>query len=218
MNKFLFIFKTTLVLTGLAFPFTTQNLMASDSKHAKTEEAAWALLSKVPIQSAGRIKPLQSFAQDSILTIYERRSPRGELTGDQPLKIIFKWLSSGSTWSKKELLYIGNSQARDLLSLDPKRTLYTPIELSQSVGAKKASELISQKQADQEKLTNPEQAAMRSLNNISLFQGIATGTAWTIIPHGESWLSLADENANKTGIPQLVAAILDNLLPDEGHG
>jgi ABC-type transport system involved in cytochrome c biogenesis permease subunit len=193
-------------LTGVALP----SHAAAESSMDKNE--VFSLLGKLPIQSGGRIKPLQTFAVDTILAVAERRSPRGEQSQEPPLRAILQWLHDGSQWSEKEILYIGHKDAKMRLGLDLKRSVFSPVEVASSSGIQKESELLQKKQSTGDKLNSADQSVLRAINKLSLFQGIATGTAWTMVPTETGWLSLADPKAVDSGVPQLMAETLRVLF------
>src|SRR5438045_2364164 len=71
----------------------------------------------IPVQSGGRIKPLDSFARDIVLFQVGSTSYQGW----DPVDLLFSWISDPQAWVTREFVKIGREDVRRQLGLDEKR-------------------------------------------------------------------------------------------------
>lgn len=169
-------------------------------------------LGRLPVQSGGRVKPLDTMARDAVLSLSERRSLRGELSSDEPLVAALKWLAHGEKYSKQPLIYVSRADVKKRIGLDESRSVFSPVELANAPRLQDEMTAISRKQEQSIKLNNTEQALARVVNKLELYQSLATGTGWALVPAAPAWISVADERAAASGIPQLLSRLLGELF------
>ena len=200
-----------LILLGI------QSVLAEPS--AKSPELVqhlnWSFvkLGLVPVQSGGRIKPLDSFAREVVL--FETGSRRFE--GWEPLDMLFSWVSSPHTWEHKPFIRITRDDVRRQLGLDEKRSLFSPSELmTNSTLIQYAERLSGQAPQGAEapgapKASPREQELKAVLERIRLFQSVVLGEGWLLVPQPApaAWMSILDQGHESEVIRKHFLKVLD---------
>ena len=148
---------------------------------------------KIPIQNGGRIKPLDSFARESLLFILGSKT----IKGWDPLDLIFSWISFPDVWGERAFIKIDSPDVRKQLLLDEKRVYFSPRELSHNpvliqYGQSMASGGQSQAPGRVTSVDLRESDLKKVLSRMTLFSQLVSGSAWTVIPHEENWKSLEE--------------------------
>jgi cytochrome c-type biogenesis protein CcsB len=158
----------------------------------------------IPIQSGGRVKPLDSFAREASLFMTGRRS----FEGFDPADLILSWLAFPHVWEEKRFVKISRIDVRRELQLDESRTYFSPHELfgnfallqyARNMDAEAnamGSETMSGK-TDRGKKQGPrEQELSNVLSRLTLFRDMVAGTSWLVLPRANApWVSLAGTEA-----------------------
>ena len=150
-----------------------------------------------PVQSGGRMKPLDSLAQEVVLFETGSRT----FQGWQPLDLMLSWIASPQYWESQTLIRVGREDVRRQLGLDEKRTFYSPQELmrnpilaqyAERMGHGGSETTVSPPGAPRSSPRDQELKAV--LDRIGLFQGLVTGQGWLIVPKPApaAWASLID--------------------------
>jgi cytochrome c-type biogenesis protein CcsB len=144
---------------------------------------SWATLGLVPIQHAGRIKPLESFAREWVL--FETGVRRYQ--NWEALDLLLSWIAFPDYWHEKAWMKVSHQDLREQLSLEglyfsPRELLVNPIlknyatGISQGARKEKWDALLSQLQG---------------------FHSIVSGLSLTLIPGKPSWQSVGVASAEK---------------------
>jgi ABC-type transport system involved in cytochrome c biogenesis permease subunit len=138
------------------------------------------ILSRIPIQSGGRVKPYDTFARESLQLIYGR----AEMPDHGSSEVVFSWTLIPAEWADRQFFQITNHAVKEALGFEVKDTRhYSPNEI-----LKKSDRLqiifqdLHDKQKAQQKLNPFDQAVQRLESQLSLYQGIVTGTALRLVP------------------------------------
>ena len=135
----------------------------------------------IPVQSGGRLKPLDSFAREAVLFITGSRSYQGF----DPLELMIAWVSSPEEWRLRPVIRITRTDVKRQLGLDEKVSMFSPNELLHNFAlAQYAQEamgraeqqssgpqgsMMTQKQDEREK-------ELRStMERLTTFQNVVTG-------------------------------------------
>jgi cytochrome c-type biogenesis protein CcsB len=144
----------------------------------------------VPIQSGGRLKPLDTFARDLVLFITGSQT----YDGWDPVDLVFSWIALPHSWLDQQFIKIGRQDTLRQIQLDEKRHTYSPRELMDSMAlAQYAQEMTRTPPKEGEKLHPRDLELRRTLDRLGTFRAIASGDAWTVVPRdgAEGWISLA---------------------------
>ena len=156
----------------------------------------------IPVQSGGRIKPLDSLARETVLYVTGSRTYQGW----NPVDLFISWISYPEYWSKQPVIRISNKQLLRQLLLDESQSRFAVSDLlKNSVFAQYAQDIISHESGASVKPSqvvqsvssqpNPREQELKAvIDRIQVFRSVAMGTALTIVPvkGTETWQSVAD--------------------------
>lgn len=152
-------------------------------------------LRSVPVQSGGRIKPLDSFARESVLFQTGSRSFKGW----EPVDLLLSWISYPQYWEGQAFIQVGRVDVRRQLGLDEKRTLFSPQELFRNFALLQYAEKMNRPSGSEQvsmgsKKQQPREQELQALmDRLGLYRNIVSGEAFTLVPKAgaTSWGSLA---------------------------
>lgn len=163
----------------------------------------------IPIQNGGRIKPFDSFARETILSITERTT----FQGWDPVDLILSWVSRPQYWSGQKIVRIDNKEVKRQLLVSEELKYFSVAELMKNPAfmqyANQAGNLLAT-QEDPKQRANRKKELSGVIYKVQLFNLIVSGQAWTMIPSSDSehWGSLAEV---KTQIPNESTEVLREL-------
>ena len=145
----------------------------------------------LPVQAAGRVKPYDTLARESLQLLYGKQSYHGRAAAE----VVFTWILTPEVWFKKEFVEINRRDIKKSLKLDEKRKHFSPLEVFENP---RLNLLIQELQGQREakvKLDPFYQGVSRLENQLFTFRAIASGGGVRVLPpqpNGEStsWLSL----------------------------
>src|SRR5687768_4191398 len=82
----------------------------------------------IPVQTGGRIKPLDSVAREAILAMTGSRSYQGWKAVD----LIVSWIGNPVGWSEQPIVKNENIEVRRQLLVDEHRSYFSPAEMMQN--------------------------------------------------------------------------------------
>src|ERR1041385_4577339 len=87
-------------------------------------------LALVPIQEGGRVKPMDTFARESVrfITGHER------FEGREPLDLVLDWASHPQVWDGKDLILVENLELRSFLQVPQDQKRVSPKFLRSNEG------------------------------------------------------------------------------------
>ncbi len=200
------VFKTVVSVATLAlalvFSFFTERAHSASIADA---------LGTIPIQNGGRVKPLDTFARESLQLIYGKT----KFNGKPAIEILMTWYLIPESWDSIEIIKISRNDLKETLGLETGRSLFSPADLQEKMDRLQLLlvELESKRKA-QEKLDPYFQAIATLENQYFTFQAIRVGKALTVVPpvEGNSWTSLdvAPEEVQKS-FQQVAQAFVGSL-------
>lgn len=135
-------------------------------------------LDSLPIQDAGRIKPFDTFARESLQLIYGKKSYEDKNASE----VVFTWLLIPDHWMTTPLIELRHTGLKEALKITSKDRYYSP----QSLFTNERVPLIFQEMQGlrerQEKMNPYFQAVARLENQLALFQAIRSGVALRFVP------------------------------------
>jgi cytochrome c-type biogenesis protein CcsB len=183
----------------------------------------WSKVSLYAIQDRGRIKPLDTFARETVQFVTGKTAWKGV----QAPEMVFGWLINfDKEWDKEPFIKVAYGPLKKLLGLDETRQFFSPDELRTNDALKTHIRDISQKQRRGEPLTDLEKKVQLVQNQRLLVEATVSGQTLTILPSPQGlhapWLSLASltdrtaaEQLSPDQIAKLRAAVgglLDSFL------
>ena len=150
----------------------------------------------LPVQDAGRIKPFDTFAKETLTLIYGKKSykAKDDATPVDAQWVVLTWMLSPESWANRPLFEVTYKQVLEALELDTKRKLFTGEELFGSKNFSNLMQELQNKRESKEKLTPYFQAIQRIQNQFFVFQEMAQGRLLKVFPVPEkvAWLSVSE--------------------------
>ncbi len=149
-----------------------------------------APLRNMPVQDAGRTKPFDTFAKESLQLVHGKST----FNKKPAIDVLMTWILIPEQWDQMELVEIRHSGVREALKLPADKLYYAPAALLQN----ERIPLLFQElrsQAETETKLNPYfQALQRLENQLGLFHAVRSGAAIRVAPNpnSDAWYSLAE--------------------------
>jgi cytochrome c-type biogenesis protein CcsB len=173
--------------------FSIVSIISSFSLTAEASpepRAGWDFQSfaSVPVQVGGRIKPFDSFARDTVLTLTGKRI----YNGWDPVELMLSWITSPKAWENEPFIFVSRKDVKRQLGLPEDQARFSPKELLDqsslidyaNSSAGKSSGMSGQA-TPIAKTTRPEprnEEMKRVIDRASLFRAIVLGMAWQVVP------------------------------------
>ena len=179
--------------TATATLLVSTVLFAADPS---TDRSNWVFSDArmIPIQSGGRIKPLDSFAREAILNFTGSTTFRGA----DPVEQVFSMMAYPEYWQEQQFIQVGRIDLKRQLGLEETRKRFSPKELfsnttlgqyAERMGGQDQSKIIGDGRADAR-----EQEFRRLVSRLTQFRDLIAGTSWAVIPQPapKQWISLQE--------------------------
>ncbi|HEY3296957.1 MAG TPA: cytochrome c biogenesis protein CcsA [bacterium] len=167
----------------------------------------WNLAGQIAVQANGRIKPLDSFARETVSAICGKASYEGQ----HPVETYFRWMSDGDYWHGQPLLYLPKGKLRSELKLeDHTGSRFSFAEMQD------ARELMTLAMAGEDaraaggKASFVQTKAAEFLDHMNVLSGVFTHEAPLFVPAAAS----ADGENTWRSMPGVVAMFSDSALLD----
>lgn len=158
-------------------------------------------LAEIAIQHRGRIKPLDTFASESLQFVTGKR----EWKGKGPVECLVGWLFNfDREWENEEIVRINHQILKKEMGLDPEKSFFSFNELQGNEGLRRVLKEASAKSRNKERLSENEKKAVIVENQLELIGDVFTGQSFTILPNPEggaaSWFPITSLNI-QGGLP-----------------
>lgn len=158
----------------------------------KREGFSWDSLRSWAIQDRGRIKPYDTFAQESVVFITGKNKWKG-LNANE---VTFGWLVSlDKEWLDEEFIRVDYKPLKEKLGLEIKRQFFRPSELDRLQALDQILKEAGQKESRKERLSSLEKKAIELQNKKNLLESIVGGSSMVVLPNPkgaeESWFALS---------------------------
>lgn len=169
--------------------FFSLNVLAASNPGIESLEA-------LPVQEAGRIKPFDTFAKESLHLIYGKQKYKSENGGEvrPAVEIVMTWILQPTAWMDTPLFEIRFGELKKAFKFADDRKYYTFNEITGNERfATLMQELNSQREA-KVKLDPYYQSIQRLENQVFTFREIAAGRLVRVVPPktGDAWIGLSD--------------------------
>ncbi|MFS4460259.1 cytochrome c biogenesis protein [Bdellovibrio sp. HCB2-146] len=147
-------------------------------------------LKYMPVQDGGRVKPYDSFAREMLEIIYGK----SKFEGRNATEIVMTWMLAPQTWQSKKIFEVRNHQILEALGLPKDQRHFTGDEIFANEKFTLLRQELQAKRETKEKLNPYFQALQRLENQYFIFQEIAAGRMFKVVPakEGDAWISVAD--------------------------
>lgn len=170
----------------LAVFFLSQVLMAKPGEQIRY----------LPVQDAGRIKPFDTFAKETLELVYGKKSykPNENASSVEAHWVVLTWMLAPESWVDRPLFEVKHHQVLDKLKLPHEKKHFTGKELFESENFATLMQELQNKRDSKEKLTPYYQAIQRIENQFFVFREMASGKLLRVypVPERDSWLSVVE--------------------------
>ena len=157
----------------------------------------------IAILSGGRIKPLQTYAEESLRSI----SGKNRIDGLSPLQVLWGFHFDAESYRGRAWIRMDSQELKGLCGFSPAQRRFSFNELMASQGLKKVVETATKQRSEEHELTSTENDALAVYSKMERVAGFIDGSALTIVPRtkeGGSWSSPQDLRTSKDPSAQAV--------------
>ena len=187
---------TVILLAALALPGLAQG---------QTDFAPETILSGMPVQSGGRLKPLDTLARESVRLV----TGKVEFEKRDPVLTLLGWWAKPEETPKLQVIEFRDIAVKKELGLDPERRWYSLEELEGNTKIGVAREEIHKRLRGEEQLDPDQQKIQELLGKMATVQAAIDGTLFTVVPNPsglqEAWGSFSDLSHADT-VPMVAGA------------
>ncbi len=168
----------------------------------------WEAVSLYAIQDRGRLKPLDTFAIESVQFI----TGKTQWNGLSAVEVVFGWLLAYETeWSSERFVRVAYGPLKEKAGLDAGRQFFSPKELKDNVQLQSAIRETLQKQRSGDRLSPLDKKFLDVHNQLGLVEAMVTGQVFNVLPPPtgtqDPWLSLASLNDPAEPLPYNAATV-----------
>jgi len=150
------------------------------------------VLSLVPIQEGGRVKPLDTFARETARFVTGKES----FEGRAPLDLLLSWVASPEDWMTKDVILVENLGMRKDLGIPEDQKRVSPKLLLTHEGFMAFARLSYAKREKKDALDPKEKESLALYGRLKRFQEIQSAEALALVPvadpHTQKWTSLGE--------------------------
>ncbi len=166
----------------------------------------------IPLQDGGRVKPLDTFARESVRFI----TGREEFEGKASIDTVLDWLTHPNVWDTKDFILIENLDLKGLLSVPKDQKRISPQFLLKNDGFIAYAKTNYAKQQKKITLNPMEKESLSVFSRLQRFEDTESGKALALVPVPEDknakWASLEDLQTayrrNGAAMPDAIKMVL----------
>ncbi|GIL17819.1 MAG: hypothetical protein BroJett040_15700 [Oligoflexia bacterium] len=157
---------------------------------SKTQADSLQALKALPIQEAGRVKPFDTFARETLQLVHGKQTYEKR----PATEILMTWVLQPTAWEEKKFIEIKHHLVKRALKFSETEKYFSPKEILTSDRLSMLMQELQAKREAKEKLDPYFQAVQLLEDQISTFQGVATGQLIKILPpkEGQNWIAITD--------------------------
>jgi len=178
----------------------------------QSELSPQAALSTLPVQSGGRLKPLDTLARESVRLV----TGKVEFEGRDPVMTLLGWWADPEVTKKLDIIEFRNLDIKKQLGLDPDQRWYSYEELIDNERLNEWRQEIHEHLQKEEDLHGDEEKVQELLVKVNVVHQTLTGTIFQAIPNPQGldhdWGSFGDlDHAETLEIVQPAKQAIDEL-------
>ena len=152
-------------------------------------------LDRLPVQAAGRMKPFNTFAKESLQLIYGR----SHYNNKQASEVVFTWILMPLHWSGLEIIEIPRLELKQNLKLDLNKKYFSFNVITASSRLSLILQELQDKKDNRIKLNNYFQAVQRLEAQLQTFAAISSGQGIALLPQEDTdtWKTLDQFNQSE---------------------
>jgi len=170
------------------------SLVMSASKALASD--ATEAIKYLPVQDAGRIKPLDTLARESLQLIYGSETYRTQKDETRSaVEIVTTWMLLPQYWDQQKIVEVSHKGLKDSLKLELDRKYFSPAELLANPRFSLVMQELGSVRATKAKLSPYYQAVQRLETQLGMYQAIKGGQAVRVVPPTPQNMALAAQNS-----------------------
>lgn len=150
------------------------------------------ILSSLPVQSGGRMKPLDTLARESVRLV----TGKVQFEGRDAVSTMLSWWAQPEKAAQAQLIEFRDLEAKAELGLDPDRRWYSLQELNANTKLEEVAQEIHRHLKAEEELHGSEEKIQELLGKMAVLERTMDGSLLTAVPNPsgmeEAWGSFAD--------------------------
>lgn len=182
--------------------FIVSSILASAVMSPAKAASGTEALRKLPVQDAGRVKPFDTLARETLQLVYgsdQFRTPKGEKR--PAVEIVLTWMLLPDYWEAQKFVQITHKGLKDSLKLDDSEKHYSPRELIANPRMALVMQELSSFRSTKQKLTPYFQAVQRLESQLGMYQAIKQGVAIRVVPPSSANRRELEAKAQAEGRP-----------------
>lgn len=189
----------------------------------------------LPVQDAGRIKPFDTFARESLMLVYGSETYKSS-KGDRPaVDIILTWLLVPEHWDEQKIIRIDHRGLKESLKLDLEEKYFVPKVIFNNQRLALVFQELQSFSATKQKMTPYFSAVQRLQDQLGVYQAIKMGQMIRVVPptpeaaaesepkpgmapaEPKRWLSVAELDGElKEKFAEIIHALARSLPTESG--
>lgn len=170
-------FFTALALVAAVLASLAAPLHAAQEKPSATPEQL-APLGLVAIQQGGRLKPLDTFARETVRHL----TGKEKFQGQEPLWTILSWLADPEATLKAPVIEVRNLELKAKLGLEADGRWYSYEQLVASPALEEMRKNLMKRRQSGEKLSSQENEQEAMIGRMHTLQDLLNGASLTVVP------------------------------------
>jgi len=199
----------------LNFELSLLAIIGLGGSTAFSGELDYRTLSLIPIQEGGRLKPMDTFARESVRIV----TGHEKFEGQNSLQTVLDWAAHPNNWEDKNFILIENLDLRNLIGVSSDQRKVSPHFLVDHEGFISYAKSSFTKQQRKMALDPQEKEALSVFGRLQKFEDIKSGDAFALIPVADPktqrWGTIGDLNRayqlNKSSVPEAAMAVLSSF-------
>ncbi len=180
------------------------------------EKVAVAGIAVLPVQSGGRIKPVDTLARAIIHLLHGKEKVKGR----HPVEIFFSMLFHPKFWESHPIVPVRYTPLKKDLGLELDRKYFSLKELRLNQKILPLTQELQNKEAGNEKLDPYYQAVSQIRNQVSVFSFLVSGKILALVPpesgaDSDKWVGLDQTSEEQKLRFWLIAAAFQNTDPEQ---
>lgn len=178
-------------------------------------ELDYKTLSLIPIQEGGRVKPMDTFARESVRFV----TGREEYDGKNSLATVLDWAAHPQAWDNKNFIVVENLDFRSLIGIPQDQKWVSPQLLINHEGFIAYAKSSYAKQQKKITLDPKEKEALAVFGRLQRYEDVKSGEILALIPvvnaTTQKWGTVADLNrayhTSKASMPDAALGVLESF-------
>jgi cytochrome c-type biogenesis protein CcsB len=161
--------RVSIVLALVFFSFSVASQAAGEGSKA---------LGLLPVQDAGRVKPYETFARETLQLVYGSESYQGR----PAVEVVTTWMFVPQHWDQQKIVQINHRGLKEALKLNPDEKYFTPAQVFESERLSLVMKDLEAQREAKAKLDPYFQAVQRLEGQLGMYQAIRAGEMPHVAP------------------------------------